>query len=585
MRAFGRLRWNLHALSLAALVVVVVALGGLQYRWIDQASAAQEARAASRVRENLTRITDAFDVEITRAVLLFTAPPMQGETPRDKLEQAWATWSHRAPWPRIVSALWYLESSDDGWRPYSWGDAGVLDPRSILPRDDLVRRGSGSDVIHLEVQGRALFIDGRPCMIWPLPSFLPSLDLLRMDRVLICYDLRYLKDTFLPRLLEKHAASEDRSDFLIELEPRGPVAAGTIMTLDQLHYRPDCLIPEAGVGPALSVSGVGTHGGRPTGALELSTTHVLNDNASPGSVLHGEGACRVTPPVDSGLLQVAVRRPQGTTGGPFTRFRQRNLFASAVVMVTLLAALIALLVSVERARRLARLQTVIAAGVSHELRSPLASLNVAADHLKHGQVENAEQARRYGEIIDAQSKRLRHVVDQALALTKTSASDAPSNLHVVSVADIINTACDELAPQAAQAGIEIQRRVASDVPPAIADPDALLRCLTNLIENSIKYAGSGGWIDVSARRALHAGRPAIEVMVEDRGPGIDDDEAKAVFEPFFRGSSARHSRQPGSGLGLSIVKSAVEAHGGWITLERAIPHGCRFRLFLLTARA
>ena len=122
------------------------------------------------------------------------------------------------------------------------------------------------------------------------------------------------------------------------------------------------------------------------------------------------------------------------------------------------------------------------------------------------------------------------------------------------------------------------------MPLASVDPDVLLRCLTNLIENAIKYAASGRWIHVSAQRALHAGRPTVEVTVEDRGPGIEDEETMAVFEPFFRGSSARRSRQPGSGLGLSIVKSAVEAYGGGITLERAVPHGCKFRLFFPTVQ-
>jgi two-component system phosphate regulon sensor histidine kinase PhoR len=239
-------------------------------------------------------------------------------------------------------------------------------------------------------------------------------------------------------------------------------------------------------------------------------------------------------------------------------------------------------VSTEQARRLARLQTVIAAGISHELRSPLASLNVAADHLKNGHVENVEQARRYGAIIDAQSKRLRHVVDQALALTRLGHSNGVSDDHAASVSDIVDLACDGLAPQARDAGIEIQGQVASDIPLASVDHDVLLRCLTNLIENAIKYAASGGWICVSAQRALHAGRPTIAVTVEDRGPGIEEDEAITVFEPFFRGASARGSRHAGSGLGLAIVKSAVDAYGGRIELERALPHGCSFRLFFPT---
>src|SRR5262249_20485910 len=157
---------------------------------------------------------------------------------------------------------------------------------------------------------------------------------------------------------------------------------------------------------------------------------------------------------------------------------ERNLLVSGVVMLVLLAALMALVISTERARRLARLQTVIAAGISHELRSPLASLNVTVDHLRHGYVENAEQARRYGEIIDAQAKRLRHVVDQALALATLGSSNGASDRQAVSVAEIIHAVCDGLAAQAAQAGMAIEHRVAPDVPLASADPDALLRCLT-----------------------------------------------------------------------------------------------------------
>jgi signal transduction histidine kinase len=113
----------------------------------------------------------------------------------------------------------------------------------------------------------------------------------------------------------------------------------------------------------------------------------------------------------------------------------------------------------------------------------------------------------------------------------------------------------------------------------------VLRCFSNLLENALKYAASGGYILVCAGRARHSGRPMAEVVVEDRGPGIRDDETGAIFEPFYRGFAARRSRQPGSGLGLAIVKSAVEAHGGWIRLEQAVPRGCRFRLFFPAADA
>jgi hypothetical protein len=396
MRAFAGFRWNHYALSLAMLVVVVFALAVLQYGWIDQVSEAQEARATSRVREKLRLVTDAFDTEITRAVLVFTSPSALWAPMPDKLEQAWTTWNHEAPWPRIVSGVSYLEPDDDGWKVRTWGAAGTLDPRSILPAEDLVSSRSRGDVLHVAVNGRALFVDGRPCVLWPLPIFRAPPESPRFDRLLICYDLSYLADVFFPRLLEKYSAAEERNDFLFHLEPRGPVASGTVMTVDQFHHRPDCLMSVARGEPSFWVSGVVSGSterprGSQSGAVEISPRHDVDGTAPSTSILHAEGACEAAAPVDTGLMHVSVRRPPGSLTDLFTRFRQRNLFVSGLVMMALVAGLIAFVVSTEQARRLARLQTVIAAGISHELRSPLASLNVAADHLKNGHSENPLQ--------------------------------------------------------------------------------------------------------------------------------------------------------------------------------------------------
>src|SRR5262249_61987924 len=141
--------------------------------------------------------------------------------------------------------------------------------------------------------------------------------------------------------------------------------------------------------------------------------------------------------------------------------------------------------------------------ISQGWRGPLAPLAVAADHLKHGHVENVEQARRYGAIIDAQSTRLQHVVDQTLALTKLSESNGAADRPAVSVCEIVDAACDALTPTARENRVTLERHTASDLPLVSVDGDVLLRCLTNLIENALKYAASGRWIRVSTRPARH----------------------------------------------------------------------------------
>jgi two-component system phosphate regulon sensor histidine kinase PhoR len=282
-------------------------------------------------------------------------------------------------------------------------------------------------------------------------------------------------------------------------------------------------------------------------------------------------------------MQLVVSAPHGTLSATYIGFRRRNEILSGLVLVVLLAALAALIISTERARRLARLEAVVAAGISHELRTPLASLNVAVDHLKKGHVENTEQARRYGEILEAQSRRLRDVVDQALAVTKLNQPNALPSPRPVSLPQTIQAALAELAPRTSEAGIDVQCDLGADLPMISADPEFVLRCVINLVENAVKYATDGGWIQVSARSVIRAKRRGVEMIVEDHGAGILEEELESIFEPFYRGSSARRSRQPGSGLGLAIVKSAAEAYGGCIKVERVVPQGCRFRLFFPVA--
>ncbi|HEV2201387.1 MAG TPA: HAMP domain-containing sensor histidine kinase [Bryobacteraceae bacterium] len=578
---------NIRVLSLATLVLVVLTLAGLQYRWIHQVSDAEETRAKLHVRQQVNLVVDALDTEVTRAALAFTIPPAPASSMYSELKRAWETWNHEAPWPRIVLGISFLESDHGAWRTRPLGEPATFDVRSILPGDVLLGSPPSEQLragtIFAKTRNLNLFINGQPSLLRPLPAFSEPLGVPQMNWTVIRFNQKYLVGAVFPRLLEKYFTAEDRSEFQFELGPKGPAALGAVTVADLFRDRPDCLTPY-GVGGAVMVSG-----GAAGSATSLVSQHSafvsqfgVGQPVPLNSLLHAVGQCQLpVAPSSSGLLQLTVRRPQGTVADVFTGFRLRNELVSGLVLAVLLTALSVLVVSTERARKLARMQTVIAAGISHELRTPLASLRVAADDLRSGHVASVEQARRYGEIIDLQSRRLGHVVDQSLALATPAQSNGSPCLRRVPVPEILAAALNALAPLLSKTEIQVERRIAPDVPRILADSESALRCLTNLIENAIKYAGSGGWILLSARGCRHSGRSMVEVIIEDRGPGIERDEVASVFEPFYRGKSARCSREPGSGLGLAIARHTMEAHGGSIKLESVLPKGCRFRLFFL----
>jgi signal transduction histidine kinase len=568
---------TLPVVSLVALFAIVIAAGALQYRWIGEASDAQEARTLTRVRESVGRIADVLDAEISRAMLVFTSPIGPGAVTDVTIEGAWAAWNRDAPWPRVVSGLTLLQSTGDRWNTRTWGEASTFDPMSIMGASRSEPSPSSradEGPVRVYAIPRTLFIHGEPSVLLPLPGTPDGPP--HTNWIAVHFALDYVTRDLFPLLVQRHVTPDDRRSFAFELRTADDVAPGGIAVASLFSYRPDCFLRRTNTA-GLTVLGFRGSGGRATRGQVVWHAEGPGRMSLP-DLLRAVGDCPSAPPTSDGrLLRIAARHAAPAMGDVLSTYRRRNVLMSGVVLAALLAAFSAVVVSTERARRLARLQTVIAAGISHELRTPLASLSVAADHLKNGHVENVEQARRYGDIIGAQSRRLRHIVDQTLTLTGLTEGSRTVNRRPAGVAAVIDAAIAGMAASASAAGMTIESDIPAETPPVDVDVDLAVLCLTNLIENAVKYASSGGWIGISAR-AVGDSRSTVELTVEDRGEGIDAAETVAAFEPFYRGSAARRSRQSGIGLGLAIVRSAVEAHGGRIEIDGAVPHGCRIRM-------
>ena len=557
---------NARVLTLTAIGTVAIGLAAIQYRWINEVSNAAETRAAATLQSQVTLVSDAFDTEITRAALAFEVPPASESEAFNEVDHAWREWKGNARWAGMVSGLALVQRTDGKWRTRWLGNSGAIDPTSL----DL-STGPESGMTQSFTNREFLLLD-EPALLRPVASFSERTPgSLHMSWLIVRFDRRYLEETLFPALVRQYSGIAEQREFQFQLDG-GPGTSGrstNVAVAGLFHFRPDCLTPR------LESSGWGA-----AGMVGItSNTHVGRESLLQ-TLLNAEGRC--TPMRDAsrpGLLRLAVYNRESSQKDFYSQFRRRNLLLSGLALAVLLTTLGALIVSVERARSLADMQSVIAAGISHELRTPLASLNLAADDLKAGHVKHELDARRYGELIDKESRRLGHIVDQALALSALNQAKGPQQYQSVSLLDILHAALDSFAPRLRNAGIQVEVSAAAGASRIQAEPEPTLRCVTNLLENSIRYAGSGKLILISIHAVRRFGRAMVELSFEDRGPGIREDERKAVFEPFYRGAAARESRKSGSGLGLAIVKRAVEASGGWVELENAIPQGCRLRLF------
>jgi signal transduction histidine kinase len=291
---------------------------------------------------------------------------------------------------------------------------------------------------------------------------------------------------------------------------------------------------------------------------------------------------------ETGLWQLVVRHRAGSLEAAVSAVRLRNLAISLGILALLAVSMVLILVSTQRAQQLARQQMEFVAGVSHELQTPLAVIRSAGQNLADGVIGDSGQVKEYGSLVEKEGRRLSTMVDQVLefaGLQSRGRSLQKVPMGSTEIEETIETALTDCEPAISEGGIHVEKSIERNLPPIMAEPSALRRAIQNLIDNAVKYGGSGKWIGIRARRS----KSAIDVAVEDRGPGIAPADLPHVFEPFYRGGrggpgtnaqSGLAKETRGNGLGLSLVKQIVESHGGRVNVRSSVDGGTVFTIHL-----
>jgi two-component system, OmpR family, phosphate regulon sensor histidine kinase PhoR len=231
-----------------------------------------------------------------------------------------------------------------------------------------------------------------------------------------------------------------------------------------------------------------------------------------------------------------------------------------------------------RVKKLERTREEFVANVSHELRTPLSLIKGYVETLRDGAKENPELAEKFLQTIDRNAERLRLIIEDLLTISELESGRLKLDLQPLALRPLVEKLVNDFKAQAEARHVKLETELPSVQ--VRADPLRLEQALGNLVDNAIKYGGSGGEVQVSAR-PLEDG--FVEISVKDNGPGIPADALDRVFERFYRVDKSRSREQGGTGLGLAIVKHIIQTHGGRVWAISQPGQGAQFCLTLPAA--
>jgi two-component system, OmpR family, sensor histidine kinase SenX3 len=281
----------------------------------------------------------------------------------------------------------------------------------------------------------------------------------------------------------------------------------------------------------------------------------------------------------SGWELIAKHR-EGSLEIAVARLRRRNLAISLGSLVLLALSMGFIMVSARRAQTLARLQIDFVAGISHELRTPLAVICSAGDNLAEGITENSSQStRKYGELIRDEGRKLAGMIDQLLQFASLRRTRHQFNLQPKDINEIAESALKQMRPTIETAGFSVEKTFEDSLPLLNVDAAVLSRVIQNLLQNALKYSGESRWLAIRTAKTSTRRGTGVQLIVEDKGFGIDSKDLPQIFNPFYRGSVAAAAQIHGTGLGLFMVREALNSMGGSISVKSVPGKGSTFTLY------
>jgi signal transduction histidine kinase len=582
---------------IATAMLGTAVLGILQFRWLGQLSESERETRQTRLSADVLRLSEDFDRELSQTWLAF-------QLDGDALERRDATevtaryklWLAQSAFPRLVRAIWIAEPTGDPqtarrgtgpWRFLRFDTQQGRLVEAIRPagsRDldtyDLADSPLDEDTLSILIpvfsatstaHTPELFVPGTPIRYRPL---MRRFVIVELNRQCIVGEL-------LPALLRKHLGNSSPSgepEYEVVIarnkRPQETVYVSNLRRASSLPRSVDATALLLGIRP-YSVA-------REVKRKSLVTQSPGKRAAGPSLPMSAAGELVEFGTKEYWKLQVTHRA--GSLEAFAAQTRRRNLLLSAAILVLLAGSLMLALVAAHRAHSLGRQQVEFVAGISHELRTPVTVMGVAAANLADGIVSEPEEVSRYGKHIQQEVRRLTEMLEHVLSYARIQSVILPPRVRMTPDV-LIRGALQRLQPQIEALGFTCTQELDDTLPPVEVDRSSLECVIQNLISNALKYSGEQREIRVTSGKEESRAGMRVWIAVSDLGIGIPPQEHALIFEPFRRGHAAGDRSLPGAGLGLTLVLRIVQAHGGTVEVRSEPEKGSTFTVYLPAARA
>jgi signal transduction histidine kinase len=274
-------------------------------------------------------------------------------------------------------------------------------------------------------------------------------------------------------------------------------------------------------------------------------------------------------------LALAMKMRGTTLEAMGQRFVRTSFLILAGLSLLLTGGLILTYRNVSKEMALARLKSDFVSNVSHELRTPLSLIRLYAETLEMGRLTYPEKYQEYYQIIRKESERLTALINNILDFSRIEAGRKEYDFRETDMRELVHNTLDSYRYQIEQQGFRFEEKI-DPVPQLRVDREAMARSLVNLVNNALKYSQDKKYIGVNLYRA----NGSVKLEVIDHGIGIPPQEQGKIFEKFYRVGDPLVHNTKGSGLGLSLVRHIVQAHGGQVTVDSSPGEGSKFTIAL-----